>query len=112
MPGIAGLVLSVGMAVDANVVIFERIKEEYKSGKTPRMAVEAGFDRAFACILDSNVTTLLTVIILYLFNSGPIRGFATTLGVGLVSNLYTAVAFTKMILSSWYSNPERKTLSF
>ena len=87
LPGIAGFVLSVGMAVDANIIIFERIREEFRSGKTVRAAISSGFDRAFTCILDSNVTTLLVVAILYSFNSGPIRGFATTLGIGLIANL-------------------------
>ena len=109
MPGIAGFILSVGMAVDANVIIFERIKEEYYSGKTVRASIASGFDRAFSCILDSNITTLLVVAILYYFTSGPIRGFATTLGIGLVANLYTAVFFSKLCLETWFSNhPERK----
>ena len=97
------------MAVDANVIIFERIREEFRSGKTVRAAIASGFDRAFTCILDSNVTTLLVVAILYSFNSGPIRGFATTLGIGLVANLYTAVFFSKLCLESWFNgHPDRK----
>ena len=109
LPGIAGFILSIGMAVDANVIIFERIREEFRSGKTVRAAIASGFDRAFTCILDSNVTTLLVVAILYSFNSGPIRGFATTLGIGLVANLYTAVFFSKLCLESWFNgHPDRK----
>ena len=109
LPGIAGFILSVGMAVDANVIIFERIREEFRSGKTVRAAISSGFDRAFTCILDSNVTTLLVVAILYSFNSGPIRGFATTLGIGLVANLYTAVFFSKLCLEYWFNgHPNRR----
>ena len=109
LPGIAGFILSVGMSVDANIIIFERIREEFRSGKTVRAAIASGFDRAFTCILDSNVTTLLVVAILYSFNSGPIRGFATTLGIGLVANLYTAVFFSKLCLESWFNgHPDRK----
>ena len=109
LPGIAGFILSVGMSVDANVIIFERIREEFRSGKTVRAAIASGFDRAFTCILDSNVTTLLVVAILYSFNSGPIRGFATTLGIGLVANLYTEVFFSKLCLEYWFNgHPDRK----
>ncbi len=111
LPGIAGLILTVGMAVDANVIIFERIKEEFRSGKTVKASINAGFDRALACIIDSNVTTLLTVAILYAFGSGPIRGFATTLGIGLVANVFTAIVCVKMVLDMYYSGPNAKTLS-
>ena len=97
------------MAVDANVIIFERIREEYHSGKTVRAAIASGFDRAFSCILDSNITTILIVAILYYFTTGPIRGFATTLGIGLIANLYTAVVFSKLCLETWFEgHPERK----
>ncbi len=109
LPGIAGFILSLGMAVDANIIIFERIREEYHSGKTTRASIASGFDRAFSCILDSNVTTLLVVAILYYFTTGSVRGFATTLGIGLIANLYTAVAFSKFCLESWFiGHPERK----
>lgn len=111
LPGIAGLILSVGMAVDANVIIFERIKEEMKAGKTVRAAIESGFDRAMLCIIDSNVTTILTVAILYAFGSGPIRGFATTLGFGLVANIYTAVICVKLALDMLYVRTKATTLS-
>ncbi|MBP7635044.1 protein translocase subunit SecD [Candidatus Ozemobacteraceae bacterium] len=111
LPGIAGLILTVGMAVDANVIIFERIREELRSGKTVRASIEAGFDRALACIIDSNVTTILTVAILYSFGSGPIRGFATTLGFGLVANIYTAIICVKLALDLMYSRTKATTLS-
>lgn len=111
MPGIAGLILSLGMAVDANVIIFERIKEEYKSGKTVRASIASGFDRALSCIIDSNITTLLVVAILYAFTAGPIRGFATTLGIGLIANIYTAVVVTKLLLELRYNSGKIKTLN-
>ncbi len=111
LPGIAGLILTVGMAVDANVIIFERIREEFRSGKTVKASINAGFDRALACIIDSNVTTLLTVAILYVFGSGPIRGFATTLGIGLLANVFTAIVCVKLALDLIYSGNKAKTLS-
>ncbi len=109
LPGIAGLILTVGMAVDANVIIFERIREELRTGKTVRASIESGFDRALACIIDSNVTTILTVAILYVFGSGPIRGFATTLGFGLVANIYTAIICVKLALDLMYSRSKTAT---
>lgn len=111
LPGIAGLILTIGMAVDANVIIFERIREEFRSGKTVKASINAGFDRALACIIDSNVTTLLTVAILYIFGSGPIRGFATTLGIGLIANIFTAIVCVKLALDLIYSGNRAKTLS-
>lgn len=111
LPGIAGLILTIGMAVDANVIIFERIREEYRSGKTVKAAINAGFDRALACIVDSNVTTLLTVAILYAFGSGPIRGFATTLGIGLTANIFTAIVCVKLALDLFYDGRKARTLS-
>lgn len=98
LPGIAGLVLSIGMAVDANVIIFERIKEEIKSGKTIRVAVNLGFNRALRSILDSNITTLIAGIILYVFGIGPIKGFGITLTIGIIASMLTAVIFTKYVL--------------
>lgn len=111
LPGIAGLILTIGMAVDANVIIFERIREEFRSGKTVKASINAGFDRALSCIIDSNVTTLLTVAILYAFGSGPIRGFATTLGIGLIANIFTAIVCVKLALDLIYSGNKAKTLS-
>lgn len=111
LPGIAGLILTVGMAVDANVIIFERIKEELRSGKTVRSAIDAGFDRAFSCIIDSNLTTLLTVVILYMLGSGPIRGFATTLGIGLIANVFTAIVCVKLVLDLYSKGEQARTLS-
>lgn len=99
LPGIAGLILTIGMAVDANVIIYERIKEELRHGKTPRAAIEAGFDRAFWTIFDSNITTLLAALILSRIGSGPIKGFAVTLTVGIVSSMISALIISKMIFS-------------
>jgi len=95
LPGIAGLILSVGMAVDANVLIFERIREESDAGKTPRTAVEQGFQQALSAIVDANLTTLITAAILYQFGTGPIRGFAVTLGIGIIASFFTALFVTK-----------------
>ena len=98
LPGIAALILSVGMAVDANVIIFERIKEEIRAGKSVRSAIDAGFKRAFTSILDSNITTLISGIVLYQFGTGSIRGFAITLIIGIVASMFTAVIVTKFLL--------------
>lgn len=98
LPGIAGLILSIGMAVDANVVIFERIKEEIKLGKSIRVAADAGFKRALTTIIDANVTTLIAGIVLLYFGTGPIKGFAVTLLIGLITSLVTAVFITRFIL--------------
>jgi preprotein translocase subunit SecD len=98
LPGIAGIILSVGMAVDANVIIFERIKEELKIGKTLRAAIDAGFRRAFLTIFDSNITTLLAAVILFYFGSGPIKGFAITLSIGILSSMFTAIVITKYLI--------------
>lgn len=98
LPGIAGIVLSIGMAVDANVIIFERIKEEMKAGKTVRASVEAGFKRAFTAILDSNITTIIAGVVLMIFGAGSIKGFAITLSIGVVASMFTAVVVTRFLL--------------
>ncbi|GAB6181106.1 hypothetical protein JCM14036_24250 [Desulfotomaculum defluvii] len=98
LPGIAAFVLSMGMAVDANVIIFERLKEEIKSGKSLRSSIEAGFKRAFVAILDSNVTTLIAAAVLFYFGSGPIKSFAVALSVGILTSMFTAVTFTRWVL--------------
>ena len=97
LPGIAGLILSVGMAVDANVLIFERIREELDAGKTARTAVDQGFQHATSAIVDANLTTLITAAILYQVGTGPIRGFAVTLGIGIISSFFTALFVTKTL---------------
>jgi preprotein translocase subunit SecD len=97
LPGIAGLVLTVGMAVDTNVLIFERIREELRNQKTVRQSVQLGYERAFRTVLDAHVTTILSALFLFWFGTGPIKGFAITLIIGLLANLFTAVLFTRMI---------------
>ena len=97
MPGIAGIILTLGVAVDANVLIYERIREETASGKTPRAAIDAGYSKAFTAIFDSNLTTLLTGIILYQFGTGPVQGFALTLMIGIVVSLFSAIVITRVV---------------
>ena len=98
LPGIAGIVLSIGVAADANVVIFERIKEEIRRGKTPRSAIQAGYDKGFRAILDGNVTTLITAFILFALSSGSVRGFAVLLSIGVVLSMFTAIVITRALL--------------
>lgn len=97
LPGIAGLVLTLGMAVDANVLIFERIREEVRAGKGSRVAVDEGYKNAYSAIIDGNVTTLITAIVLYIFGSGPVQGFATTLAIGILSSLFTSIFISRLI---------------
>jgi preprotein translocase subunit SecD len=103
LPGIAALILSIGMAVDANVIIFERLKEEIQNGKTIRAAVDSGFKRAFRTIIDANITTLIAGVVLYQFGTGPIRGFAIMLIIGIVVSMFTAVFITRLLLKSLIS---------
>lgn len=98
LPGIAGIILSMGVAVDANVLIFERFKEEFRSGKTLRAAMDAGFHRAFGTILDANVSVMITAAVLFLLGSGPIKGFAVTLGLGVVISMFTAITVSRSLL--------------
>lgn len=111
LPGIAGIALTIGMAVDANVLIYERIREELRLGKTPRSAVEAGYDRATVTIIDSNLTTLIAAFVLFQFGTGPIKGFAVTLTIGLVANLFTAIIVTRSIFDYLLQQRRVKTLS-
>jgi len=99
LPGLAGIVLSIGMAVDANVIIFERIKEEIRLGKKIHSAMEAGFKNAYRAILDSNVTTLIAAVVLFYYGTGPIRGFAVTLTIGILASMFTAITVTRIILT-------------
>ncbi|MBJ3776530.1 protein translocase subunit SecD [Acuticoccus mangrovi] len=101
LPGIAGIVLTMGMAVDANVLIYERIREEGRAGRSPILAIDAGFSRAFATILDANVTTLIAAVILFQLGSGPVRGFAVTLAIGILTTVFTAFLFTRMMVALW-----------
>jgi protein-export membrane protein SecD len=111
LPGIAGMILTIGMAVDANVLIFERIREELKSGKTVRSAVDAGFNRALITILDANLTTLITAVVLYQFGTGPIRGFAVTLSIGIIGSMFASIVFVKAIFDGVVTNKNREKLS-
>ncbi|OGC78476.1 MAG: protein-export membrane protein SecD, partial [candidate division Zixibacteria bacterium RBG_16_50_21] len=99
LPGIAGLILSMGMSVDSNVLIFERMREELKTGKTIRASIDAGYTRALLTIIDSHVTTLITALVLFLFGTGPIKGFAVTLTAGIIISLFTAVVITRLIFN-------------
>lgn len=101
LPGIAGIVLTIGMAVDANVLIFERIREEIRNGKTPIAAVDAGYSRALGTILDANITTFIAAVILFGLGSGPIRGFSVTLGIGIVTSVFTAFTLTRLLVAWW-----------
>jgi len=98
LPGIAGIILTIGMTVDANVIVFERIKEERRTGKSPLAAVRAGFEKSLSTLLDANITTLITALILLLLGTGPIRGFAITLGIGVVGSLFCALVASRMLL--------------
>ncbi|CDH46044.1 protein translocase subunit SecD [Candidatus Contendibacter odensensis] len=111
LPGIAGIVLTMGMAVDANVLIYERIREELRNGTTPQAAIHAGFDRAFDTILDSNITTLIAAIMLFGFGSGPIKGFAVTLSIGILTSMFTAVTGSRALVNLIYGGRKLTTLS-
>jgi len=110
LPGIAGMVLTLGMAVDANVLIFERIKEEIRNGRTPLSAIESGYNMALITILDSNVTTVLAALIMYAMGTGPIKGFAVTLCIGIACSMFTAITLTRIIIDAWYRKHRPKTL--
>lgn len=111
LPGIAGIILTIGMAVDASVLIYERIREEKRAGKSLRNAVESGYDRAFVTILDSNITTLITALVLYRFGTGPIRGFAVTLSVGILASMFCSLVFGRMVLTFIARHRKTKGLS-
>jgi preprotein translocase subunit SecD len=109
LPGIAGIVLTVGIAVDSNVLIYERIREEVRGGRTPINAIDAGFTRALATILDSNITTFIAAAVLFYIGTGPVRGFAVTLGIGIVTTVFTAFTLTRLIVATWvrWRRPQR-----
>lgn len=111
LPGIAGIVLTIGMAVDANVLIFERIREELDAGKTPRSAVATGFDRASVTIWDSQITTLIAAFVLYQFGTGAVRGFALTLTIGVIGSIFCAIVFVRYIMEKTMLGGDKKTLS-
>jgi preprotein translocase subunit SecD len=107
LPGIAGIVLTIGMAVDTNILIFERIREELRAGKTVRAAIDAGFSRAFRTVIDTHVTVLVSAAILYQFGTGPVKGFAVSLAIGILASLFTAVFFTRLVFDLIYMGPRR-----
>lgn len=111
LPGIAGIVLTMGMAVDANVLIYERIREELRDGKSPGRSIELGFQKAFSAIMDSNVTAILTAIIMFMVGSGAVRGFAVTLGIGILTSMFTAVYVTRFIIETWLAWKRPKTIT-
>ena len=110
LPGIAGIVLTIGMAVDANVLVFERIREEMKTAKGPARAIELGYEKALSAITDANITTFITALILYAMGSGPVRGFAITLGLGIVTSVFTALFVTRLIVVMWFERKRPKTV--
>jgi preprotein translocase subunit SecD len=102
LPGIAGIVLTVGMAVDSNVLIYERVREEVRGGRSAIASLDQGFRRALATILDSNITTFIAATVLFFVGTGPVRGFALTLGIGIVTTVFTAFTLTQLMIASWY----------
>jgi preprotein translocase subunit SecD len=111
LPGIAGIVLTVGMAVDANVLIFARIKEELKSGLNVQQAIHSGYDKAFLTIFDANITTLIVAIILFAVGTGPIKGFAVTLSIGIITSMFTAIVLTRAIVNLVYGGRRLERIS-
>jgi preprotein translocase subunit SecD len=110
LPGIAGIVLTIGMAVDANVLVFERIREELKTARGPARAIELGYQRALSAIVDANITTFITATILYMVGAGPVRGFAVTLGIGIITSVFTAYFVTRLIMVTWFERKRPRTI--
>ncbi|WP_136637537.1 protein translocase subunit SecD [Pseudooceanicola onchidii] len=110
LPGIAGIVLTIGMAVDANVLVFERIREELKTAKGPARAIELGYERALSAIVDANITTFIIALILFVLGSGPVRGFSVTLGIGIITSVFTAIWVTRLLIVTWFDRARPKTI--
>ena len=110
LPGIAGIVLTIGMAVDANVLVFERIREELRTAKGPARAIELGYERALSAIVDANITTFIIAVILFTLGSGPVRGFAVTLGIGILTSVFTAIFVTRLLIVLWFERRRPKTI--
>ncbi|MBO6604261.1 MAG: protein translocase subunit SecD [Roseicyclus sp.] len=110
LPGIAGIVLTIGMAVDANVLVFERIREELKTAKGPARAIELGYSRALSAIIDANLTTFIIAVILFTLGSGPVRGFSVTLGIGIMTSVFTAIYVTRLLIVTWFDRRRPKTI--
>ena len=111
LPGIAGIVLTVGMAVDANVLIFERIREEIRNGNSPQASIHSGYEKAFSTIADANITTLIAALMLFSFGTGPIQGFAVTLSLGIISSMFTAIMVTRGLANLIYGGRNLKKLT-
>ena len=110
LPGIAGIVLTIGMAVDANVLVFERIREELRTARGPARAIELGYQRALSAILDANITTFIVAVILFVFGSGPVRGFSITLGLGILTSIFTAIFVTRLLIVTWFERARPKAI--
>ncbi|WP_377506538.1 protein translocase subunit SecD [Octadecabacter sp. R77987] len=110
LPGIAGIVLTIGMAVDANVLVFERIREELKTAKGPARAIDLGYEKALSAIIDANITTFITAVILFVMGSGPVRGFSITLGLGILTSVFTAIFVTRLLIVMWFERRRPKTI--
>ena len=110
LPGIAGIVLTIGMAVDANVLVFERIREELKTARGPARAIELGYERALSAIVDANITTFIIAVILFMLGSGPVRGFAITLGIGILTSVFTAIFVTRLLIVTWFERRRPRTI--
>jgi protein-export membrane protein SecD len=111
LPGIAGIVLTIGIAVDANVLVFERIKEEANKTTSALEAVKNGFDKALSTILDANITTLIAALLLFVFGSGPIKGFSITLSLGVLASMFTAIMFTNFLIYLWFNFSNKKEIN-
>ncbi|PVV08403.1 MAG: protein translocase subunit SecD, partial [gamma proteobacterium symbiont of Ctena orbiculata] len=111
LPGIAGIVLTVGMAVDANVLIFQRIREELANGNSPQSSIQAGYEKAFSTIIDANITTLIAAVVLFSFGTGPIKGFAVTLAIGICTSMFTAIIGTRAVINMIYGRKRVKALA-
>jgi len=110
LPGIGGIVLTIGMAVDANVLVYERIREELRQAKTPGRAIELGYERALSAIVDANLTTLITASVLFFMGAGAVKGFAVTLGIGVITSVFTAIYITRLIIELWMRWTKPKTI--
>ena len=111
LPGIAGIVLTIGMAVDANVLVFERIREELRNTKAPGRAIELGYEKALSAIVDANITTFITAVVLFAVGAGPVRGFAITLGIGIITSVFTALFITRVLVELWFIRARPKTIT-
>ena len=109
LPGVAGIVLTVGIAVDSNVLIFERIREELRNRNSPQASIQAGYEKAFSTIVDANITTLIAAIVLFNFGTGPIKGFAVTLSIGIITSMFTAILGTRTVINLMYGGRRRVT---